>query len=268
MTADLPSFDAPPVNETVLGVEFAPLPKWSIPHFGLLWGRIRDEYPRCDVKPPLARQDEIFGEARIPKLGLRSIELELLQQPEVRCWFQDADERRLLQVQADRFIHNWRKQGAPDVYPRYEKIRATFEREWARFQDFVAAEQLGPVSVGQCEVTYVNHFEKGREWTSLSDLPKVVTFWKGSASTHPAPESVQAVMSFVRDSTRLRVQLQHAMRNDLKEIVVLTLSARGKPQGDKPQDILRWMDAARAWIVNSFAEFTTSGMHELWKRRS
>ena len=55
MSADLPSFDAPPVNETVLGVEFTPLAKWSIPHFGLFWSRIRDEYPRCDKPQDILR---------------------------------------------------------------------------------------------------------------------------------------------------------------------------------------------------------------------
>jgi hypothetical protein len=58
------------------------------------------------------------------------------------------------------------------------------------------------------------------------------------------------------------------MRGDLKEIVVFTLSARGRPQGSKPDDIVRWMDDARAWIVNSFAELTTPAMHKLWKRRT
>ena len=266
-TSDLPSFEAPPVSETLLGVEFAPLARWRIPHFGLFWHLIRDEYPRCDVKPSLAPQDEVFGEQSVPPLA-RRIQLEFLQQPEVRCWFQDSGESRLLQVQSDRFIHNWRKQPSLDVYPRYGQVRSRFETEWMRFQEFLAAEKLGPATVAQCEVTYVNHFERGREWASLSDLSKVVTFWNGTSATHPDPESVETVMSFVRGSTRLRVQLQHAMRRDLAEIVSFSLSARGRPGGGQPKHILQWMDEARSWIVNSFAELTTPAMHQLWKRRS
>jgi uncharacterized protein (TIGR04255 family) len=270
MKTILSEFDAPPINEAVLGLEFSPLAKWSIPHFGLFWNQLRDEYPRCEIKPPLAQQEERFGEAQRALLAAPSLQFEFVQQPEVRCWFHDRSEHRLLQIQADRFIHNWRKQGdADEPYPRYENIRPIFEREWARFNEFVKAEDLGPVAVNQCEVTYVNHLEQGREWTSLADLPNVLTFWKGSGATHPAPESVQVVMSFVRDSTRLRVQLHHAIRNaDLKEILVFTLSARGRPSTGQPQDILRWMDDARAWLVRSFEELTTARMHALWKRRS
>jgi len=264
MTADLPSFDAPPVNETALDVQFTPIPGWIIPYFGLFWSRIREEYPRCEVKPPLARQDE-----RRPLTGGGLIQLEFLQQPEARCWFHDSTQHRLLQVQPDRFIHNWLKHGAPDVYPRYEKIRSIFEHEWTRFREFVAAESLGTIAVTQCEVTYVNHLEQGREWANLSDLSNVVTFWNGFSSTHPAPDSIQTVATFTRDDMQLRVQAQHAIRNaDLKEIVVFTLSARGKPRSDQPQDILGCMDKARAWVVKSFEELTTPAMHKLWKRRS
>ncbi len=58
----LPKFDAPPVVEMVLGVEFTELLEWNIPHFGLLWGMIRNEYRYCSVKEPLLSQIEIFGD--------------------------------------------------------------------------------------------------------------------------------------------------------------------------------------------------------------
>jgi uncharacterized protein (TIGR04255 family) len=263
LDVSLPSFDAPPLNETVLGVEFTPIQRWSIPYFGLFWDRIRKEYPRCEVKAPLARQDE---KRPLPVAGQL---IELLQQPEARCWFYDSTEHRLLQVQPDRFIHNWRRQGTPDVYPRYGKIRSIFERELGRFKEFVDAEGLGSISVDQCEVTYVNHLEQGREWATLSDLANVVTFWNGFPSGHPAPDSIQAVATFMRDDMRLRLHAQHAIRNaDLKEIVVFTLSARGKPRSAQPQDVLGCLDNARAWVVKSFEELTTPAMHKLWKRRS
>lgn len=58
----LPRFDVPPVVEMVLGVEFADLPGWSIPHYGLFWGRIRSDYLHCTVKEPLLSQLETFAE--------------------------------------------------------------------------------------------------------------------------------------------------------------------------------------------------------------
>jgi hypothetical protein len=52
----LPDFGAPPVVETALGVEFAPLRKWSVPHFGVFWNEIKSDYPRFEVQPALASQ--------------------------------------------------------------------------------------------------------------------------------------------------------------------------------------------------------------------
>src|SRR5208283_4765348 len=102
----LPDFGNPPVVETVLGVEFAPLSKWGIPHFGLFWNGIRDEYPRFEVQPPLESAPEKF--TKQDKL-LPQISFQLVSHIPVRCWFVHQSDARLLQVQNNRFIHNWRK---------------------------------------------------------------------------------------------------------------------------------------------------------------
>jgi uncharacterized protein (TIGR04255 family) len=268
--SELPSFDEPPVVETVLGIEFTPLNKWSIPYFGLFWNAIRNEYPRVEVHPPLDQQEERFGKEK-QALAFQGLSIELLNQPRVRCWFHEPDERRVLQVQQDRFVHNWRKHGAPDVYPRYEGIRSIFEREWRRFTQFVDDEGLGPISLTYCEVSYVNHLEQGREWKTLQDLPRVLTICGDFQHAQlPALEGVQMVTSFAKDheNMRLRVNLQHAIRNrDLREILQLTLNARGRPAGTGCGDILAWMDSARAWVVQAFADITTTDMHRIWKRR-
>ena len=268
---DLPSFDEPPVIETVLGVEFRPLNKLSVPYFGLFWKLIREEYPRCEALPPINQQEELFGD-RSKHLAFSGLNIELLNRPHVRCWFREADDVRVLQVQQDRFVHNWRKQRVLDVYPRYEQIRSIFEREWRRFLQFVNDEDLGPISITNCEVSYINHFEQGREWRTLHDLPRVIAFCGDFQQANlPPAEGVQMAASFVNEqqNTRLRVNLQHAIRNqDLREVLQLTLGARGRPAGEGATgDILAWMDSARNWIVRTFVDVTTADMHRLWKRR-
>ena len=59
--AALPEFVNPPVNETVLSIQFAPLTGFLIPHFGLYWSRIRSEYPECQVLPEIDPVIEQFG---------------------------------------------------------------------------------------------------------------------------------------------------------------------------------------------------------------
>src|SRR6266404_2159590 len=80
----LPDYENPPVTETFFSVAFSDLEKWSIPHFGLYWAFIRSEYPRFELRPPLANEIETFGgENQQSSVDF----LQLLTQPPVRCWY-------------------------------------------------------------------------------------------------------------------------------------------------------------------------------------
>lgn len=268
----LPKFDDPPVVESVLSVEFAPLERWGVPHYGLFWEAIRQDFPRWDVKPPLSsvieRFDKPSPDEQPPSVTLRP------GPPDFRCWYIDEDDRTLIQIQNGRFIHNWRKTGPEDKYPHYDKsIRLAFEQNWKKFCDFTQQNDLGQPYVIQCEITYINHLEIRKGWESPADLPKVLLPWSGATNGHflPAPDSVAFDVNFrlPDDKGRLRVSAKPAIRNsDGTEIVQLNLTARGKPDKDDPTSALEWLDLGRQWVVRGFADLTSSEMHKLWKRRT
>ena len=52
--------------------------------------------------------------------------------PTPRVFFINTRRTELLQVQRDRFIHNWRKIGDGDQYPRFERMLETFEAGYAK----------------------------------------------------------------------------------------------------------------------------------------
>ena len=154
---NLPDFARPPIVETALSVQFQRLEQLAIPHFGVFWQSIRRVYPRFQVHPPLNQVFERFGEQSVSS---PQVSIEELSSPPVRCWFMDASENRLLQIQNDRFIHNWRKVRIDDEYPRYTAVRLTFETAWNSLCAFLASENLGIPQPNQCEVIYVNHIER------------------------------------------------------------------------------------------------------------
>jgi uncharacterized protein (TIGR04255 family) len=177
MSRELPNFEAPPLVETILGVEFARLPKFSIPHFGLYWQAIRTDYPTFSVQPPL---DSQVGNTDPKPLKRSGLQIQVLNHPPVRCWFINTDQTELVQLQPDRFIFNWRKSTGIELYPRYDQhTRPAFAREWQRFTEFTQTEKLGDPAIRQCELTYFNHIEKGQGWESFSDLPSVFPCWSG-----------------------------------------------------------------------------------------
>jgi uncharacterized protein (TIGR04255 family) len=178
----------------------------------------------------------------------------------------------LIQVQADRFVFNWRKVAGTEQYRRYEYTKPAFQREWERFCVFLKSNAIDAPNVRQCEVIYVNHIEKGNGWETFGDLSAVLPCWAGGSTDGflPVPENVELQASYPLPQSRgrLHVTVQRGIRHvDAKEILQLTLTARGKPASSDIQDILGWFDLGHEWIVKGFADFTSKAMHSLWKRK-
>ena len=264
----LPDFERPPVVEVLLSVQFRALAQLAIPHFGLFWQRIRSTYPRFQVHPPVNPAFERFGEpiVRAPQISIE------FGSPPVRCWFIDESENRLLQIQNDRFIHNWRKVRIQDAYPRYNTVRRTFEAEWENFCDFLVSENLGDAQPNQCEVIYINHIEHVDLHGRSIGLHEIFPSWTGDTSGNflPDPVLMQCMASYEMPNQRgrLHIDFKPAIRHaDGKTIILLTLTARGAPASSNIADVLLWFDSGREWVVRGFTDFTSEMMHSLWGRR-
>src|SRR5262249_37388739 len=144
----LPEFESPPLDEVVIGVQFNPLPKFSSVYFGRFWERIRDRYPKTQDQPPIGRQQE-FAELQPIQQRFMAVEAGAHL---ARCWFLDDSERRIVQLQPDRFLRNWRQLKGDEPYPRFANLIAEFKTEWIEFQKFAKAEALGDVVLNFCEL--------------------------------------------------------------------------------------------------------------------
>ena len=152
---DLPDFGNPPLAETVLSIQFEPLAGLTAAHVGVLWQSFRDRLPIIEEHQRLPPALEKFGPPSPPQ-----VEVTVDEKPPVpRLWFLNEQGTELIQVQSDRFVHNWRKMQSLDPYPRYEPIRDKFRDEVKTLGQFLKDERLGSLAVNQCEVTYVNHIE-------------------------------------------------------------------------------------------------------------
>jgi uncharacterized protein (TIGR04255 family) len=268
----LPDFADPPVTEVALSVQFDPLTALRTPHLGLLWRRFRDRFRKTEEHLPLPPVIEKFGLLGPAKLGVRFEAI-----PSVpRCWFLNETGTELMQVQQDRFIHNWRKIGQGDEYPRYEHIREMFKAELGTFCQFLAHEQLGDLVPNQCEVTYVNHIVSGKGWERHGQLGEVVTMWANHSSDRflPEPQDVNFTVRYlISDNVgnpigRLLVNIEPARRVvDDTPILVLQLTARGKPDGEGIDGVLKFFDVGREWVVRGFASMTSPQAHQIWGRR-
>jgi uncharacterized protein (TIGR04255 family) len=276
MESRLPEFDAPPVSEVVLGVQSTRL-SVTTPYLGMYWAEIRGRYPKVEMQPPLPPVIERFGsqpQTLGPPQGLR-----LMTKPEtLRCWFIDEAGSRLIQLQEDRLIHNWRRVGEGDTYPHYSGIRSTFVQEYQQLASFVQLQEgrAGELSPELCEVTYINHIDQGVTWETLGQLHRVFTVVSGPPvhSVLSTPEFGQfsfayAIRSPSEQVGRLHAKLGTAIRRkDGAPLLRFELTARGLPNSAGLDGVLEYMDRAHECIVRGFAELTTPEMHSVWRRRN
>ena len=269
----LPDFRRPPVIEVLLSVQFDPIEALQGPHLGLLWQKFRARYPRIEQHAPISPRLERFGEALASTPTAR---IEMVDKPPLpRSWFLNEVGTELIQIQEDRFVHNWRKRGEDDEYPRFEHIRDQFSEQLDVFCSFIAQEELGKFVPNQCEVTYVNHIVAGDGWEKHGELGKVFTVWKEGYSDDflSEPETAEISVRYViynetnEPIGRLYVISKPGFSTtDKKPILRLELSARGKPEDDSVASVLSFMELGREHIVRAFASITTKKMHKVWGR--
>lgn len=257
----LPEFEAPPVVEVALGVQFRPIFGLRAIELATLRDRWRTEYPLVQEQPPLPPAMESLS-------GSASVQFVLGPALQTRLWFLDENQSELVQLQHDRLTVNWRQATPETVYPRYEHVRAVFDARFADLRSFTDEAELGSIDVLQVEVNYVNAIQM--EANQLGRLDRVMRHWRPPhVGVLGDPEQARAALVFaVHDvgspPVRLYVAADPAQGPDGRPVVFLTLTVRGAPTAATAESALRFMDQAHDLVVKSFTELTPVAMHTKW----
>lgn len=266
----IPSYKRPPIIESVWSVQFAEMDWLLPPHTGLFWSLIREQFPGCEEQAPIAHvieSEDVFSQPA------RRTEIRRVP-PLTRQWFVSDSETELIQLQRDRFCCNWRRTQPSDVYPRYGHMKELFESAWTTLTEFIVGMGQPPLSVDQCEMTYINHMEQGQGWSTISEVGQVFPLmtWQDDLPFLQNPRTIAAKLAFDLPSLngRLHASLKHGIRTDepaeRKEVLILEITARGLPGDTEPSGLLQWYALAREAIVRGFTDLTSPEMHRLWER--
>lgn len=267
----LPEFENPPVVEVVCGITFKPIEQLTVPRIGQLWGEYRNDYPQCSEKPQLPPTTESYEEKHEEKPI--EISFDALRP---RSWFISEDERTLIQIQKDRFLHNWKKIDDSDEYPRYGRVIEMFRTRFRQFEEFLAKESLGELHHLQYEMTYVNHIPFEGSIESLGDIGSLFPdlSWRTDQGRFlQEPENIGWKVSFLlpQKRGRLRVGMTIGTRiSDQASVLRLDLTVRGiPPENPSNESMYTWFGEAREWIVRGFDDLTSEkAKKELWEKTS
>lgn len=261
-------FAKPPIDELVIGVAFKRLDALRLPRLGRFWDRVASEFPKCEHMPPLLHSSEQSLGSEID--GNSSLPGPMLP----RIWLVSEDDHSLLQIQADRFIENWRKRRADTAYPGFDVVFGNFVRHWGEYQAWAHAEGLGAIEITEVEMSYVNLFYEGEEWTSASDISGIIN-WASTPAPYRAGADRLGFFGQYKLPTAggtLRVSLQQGVRTstertqDKQRVFVLNMTATAKAQtwDDQGED---WFQAAHDDLRDFFASSLTVAATERWGAR-
>lgn len=263
-------FGNPPVVETVVGVQFASLPGFTSGHFGWFWKNyLGPEWEKATDAPIVPEQVERFGEQRswMPS-GTQMVALSS-HHPD-RVQITTAAEDRLIQVQATRFIYNWRKkQGS---YPKYATIRPEFDRYYGDFCRFTVDAGLGSPKGNQWEVSYVNQMCKGTVWHTPAEWHKILPSNLGATRSlgdaHFESVGGEWHYEIAPQKGRLHVALSHGRVGSPagEETLTMQLTARGPIRDEAGWDLDAGLNLGHKTIVRAFVEMTSTEAQKFWER--
>ncbi len=251
-------YDNPPINEIVCGIRFNPIELLQSGHLGILWQKIRHDFPKTEDQNLIApiSQDDI-GKIDKPPLP--------------RVWFIHRNDNELVQVQRNRFHYNWREREEGDVYPGYEKVINNFISYLTLFQEFLIEENLGNLTIKDYELTYIDLIPQGHGWENLGDLeivfPNLLSFSRQDIfSTNVKVINWQTILDLPDGLGELSIAIRSAQRKtDNQRLIHIETKALSKGQS---QSIRTWFDAAHSNITEAFSNLVSPEIQEkFWGRR-
>jgi len=270
VSTGFPDYKKPPVVEVAIAVQFAPLRGFTAAHAGLYWHKIRAEFGQAEEQAPIPPMSEPASPEEVEPASVFTFG----KPPMPRLWFIDSTSTRIIQVQHDKFIHNWRKMNPGDKYPRFDEIRENFLKYWAGFIEFLEKNRLPKPDINQCELTYVNRMKKSEGWNSMPDLENMFTtfVWKTRSGFLPPPDNVQWGLHFSLPEKwgRLHVQMVPVrLPPENEQAIHLVLTARGRPEGTIDLKAMnKWFDLGHEWIVKGFADIVDKKTDSLWEKQA
>ncbi len=272
---NLPHWERPPIDEVAVSIQFNDIPGLKIVHYGQFGERLRKVgLVQHEDKGPINPTFEVFGKRVAPV----QFQFQAVDVPLPRVWYMSEDKHRLVQVQSDRFVYNWRKVEGEGRYPRLHDVLPEFVDRCQHFQTFLAEQGLPPLALNQCELSYFNIMAVDEGETFHEAFARIFRVWNGQpkqdalkdGGTLDQDASNFTLTHIVRNSehsplARIHSTAQAAERRN-QRVVQFSLVFRGPWTQDVGMELVEFLAFGREAIVRLFDSMITEQMHAQWGR--
>lgn len=245
MGADDTTKGGAPLIEVAYGTRFV-APDFGVVHFGQFYERVKAQFPTVRTLGPIIPQPVPDQVIELPPLP--------------RVWFERGT--RLLQLQSDRFIFNWRHvAGIDELYPGYDKLSREFLDQLSTFVTFAKEALQLPMQLIELSLNYVNQLHDAPDAGS----PMFVFRNSSFETTLPRPELwiSQLRFGFEEQNARLTASARPAIHLQTQSRVTqfdMMVESRQAPTIDDAVAIGKWFDVAHDLVHRAFRSL----VHEEW----
>jgi len=255
----LPSFRKPPVVEVAMSIGFMPISGLEFAAMADLRSRWMDAYPGAEEQP-------LLEPAAAPQQLQQSIKVEFgFGPPPRRLWLLSSKGDRVVQIQRDRMIANWRAvPGSSEPYPRYQPLRDEFLRRWSDFEKFIVEHGIQQSVLPQyAEVTYVNVIktddDRHLDMSAVLKTNKDGELWRDGIRTMAVNQSWE-----LRDVQTFLTMAANVDSSAAGSPIVLQISANTRI--NEGRGTAAAVDLAHEFVVGTFGVVTTDEMQQRWER--
>ncbi|MDP4013920.1 MAG: TIGR04255 family protein [Candidatus Nanopelagicales bacterium] len=246
------TFSRPPLIEKSLGVEFGdPLSAQTILYMSALW---RNRYPTVQAQAPLLPQLPLGATGSL--IGLQ------LGVPFPRFWLISVDDTKLIQIQPDRLLVNWRLRDE-STYPRYGELRSEL-LELLR----EACDLLDEARIVSVDASYFNLIRGVRPGSGLADV--LVSAAELPSDSNGTLVNVQILEVPPDGAPRSEFKLEAGQMKGSPSDIALNVFARSELRGSAASsDVVRsGLDHVHEMCLDGFLRHTEESIQQSWERVS
>jgi uncharacterized protein (TIGR04255 family) len=233
-----------PVTEVIIGAQFDGTPFDSEFVFNF-YNNIKDKYPHILEQPPVP---SVFQHSNMN-------DNVLLPGFNVRRFLISLDQSKLIQIQPNRFLFNWRKINNIE-YPHFQSVLEKFLSVYEKIKERRILNQL----VNQLEVTYIDHIYVNDFGTDNFNPKDVFTFINYKSNLKNIEHTVLLPVDELNGSITINLRSGISVENN-KKLWVLESTCRGYRQDIPMQE---WLDIAHSKLLDVFFEITTEKAKLKW----
>ncbi|MDZ7777255.1 MAG: TIGR04255 family protein [Bacteroidales bacterium] len=237
--------------ELVVGVQFDQSIFDSTVIFDF-YQKIKDKFPKIredNLLPEIIEKTESLNETNTQNSNIKSS----------RKLFFNSKETKLIQIQHNKLLFNWRKAGGNEEYPHFDNVYAEFKKIYEKL-----TEKKNQNTINQYEVTYVDHINMKDFGIEAFNTNSILSF-----NNFDNKEVIKSIFQHfsipqIDLNGNINLQVQSAIRNDDKsKVLVIESTCRGYSTNVSFDE---WYNIAHERLVNQFEKMTTENAQLIWEK--